>query len=342
MKKVVFIAAMSAAAIAMISCKQEVRAEKSDNSPIPVRILTVSADSVEMGTNYIGRVEPSKSAVVLGRFPGTIEALYAVKGKKVTKGTVLARINSEAVKSAYEIASAALKQAEDGMARAEQVYAVGSITEVKMVEIRTKLEQARAAEKSAREAIENCVVKAPFSGIIGDVYCNVGENVIAAAPIVQILDVDGVEIHFNVPESEYAGIDSGSKAEIEVPALERTVSGTVAVKGASASALSHAYDFTVKDISDPSGMMPGMVCRIRIRNNGKSSIVIPATAVMTDMQGRYIWGVTSEDKVCKTYVTVGGYAGKGVIISHGLSAGDRVIVEGSRKVSTGMKVKAVE
>lgn len=336
------ITAVSVAVFAMGSCKEAARTEIKDEVPVPVRILTVSADSLRSGTSYIGRVEPSKSAVIVSQFPGTVELVSAVRGRRVVKGTILARVNSETVKSAYEIASAALKQAEDGLARAEQVYATGSVTEVKMVEIRTRLEQARAAEKSAGEALENCVIRAPFSGMIGDVYCNVGEKVLAAAPIAQILDVDGVEIHFSVPENEYSGIGLGTKAEIEVPALGKTVYGAVAVKGASASVLSHAYDFTVKDISDPSQMMPGMVCKIRVSSNEGDSIIIPASAVMTDVSGRYIWGVTPEDRVCKTYVTVGGYSGRGVIITSGLSAGDRIIVEGSRKVSTGMQVKASE
>lgn len=342
MNRVLYIAAVLSAATTFTSCRQEALVQDKTDAPVPVRIMTVSVDSVNVGTNYIGRVEPSKSAVVLSQFPGTVEELYAVKGRRVSKGALLAKVNSETVKSAFDIASAALKQAEDGLARAEQVYGTGSVTEVKMVEIRTKLEQARAAEKSAREALENCEIRAPFSGLIGEVYCNVGEKVIAAAPVVRILDVEGVEIHFSVPENEYARIGLGSKAEIEVPALEKTVSGTIAVKGASASALSHAYDFTVKNISDPSQMMPGMVCKIRVIDTQTGSIVIPASAVMTDMTGRYIWGVTPEDKVCKSYVSVGGYSGKGVVITHGLSLGDKVIVEGSRKVSTGMKVKASE
>lgn len=324
--------------------KQDVAAlhKTQDAEPVPVKVISVKKSDVKANTSYIGRVEPSKSAVVLNPFPGTLTEFNVTKGRKVAKDAVIAKINSESLQSAYDIAESALEQAEDGFERVEKVYGSGSVTEVKMVEVRTKLEQARAAERSARQALEDCSVKAPFSGVIGEVYCQKGEHLSAASPLVQILDVESIEIHFSVPESEYSDILVGAKAEIEVPALRKTVSGTVAVKGVSASALSHSYDFTLKNISESYSLMPGMVCKVRIGRKGDGAIVIPASAVLTDMEGRYVWGVSPDDKVCKTRVNVGGYAGQGVVIAEGLQEGDRVIVEGSRKVSTGMKVKAEE
>lgn len=311
-------------------------------APVPVKVLTVNFSEICSDAGYVGRVEPSKSALVLNRFPGTLVEFNAVKGRRISKDAVIARVESESLQSAYDIAKASLDRAEDAYARAEKVYGNGSVTEVRMVEIRTALEQARAAERSARKALDDCSVRAPFSGVVGEVYCQKGEHVGAAAPLIQILDVESVEIHFSVPESEYSDISVGAKAEIEVAALRKTLNGTVAVKGISASALSHSYDFILKNLSDAYSLMPGMVCKVRVHREGEGGIVIPAGAVKTDMNGRYIWGVDQDGNVVKTYVTAGGYAGKGVVISDGLQEGDRVIVEGSRKVSTGMKVIAVE
>jgi hypothetical protein len=66
--------------------------------------------------------------------------------------------------------------------------------------------------------------------------------------------------------------------------------------------------------------------------------VIPASAIETGTNGRYVW-VVKDGVVAKQSVTIGGYKGKGVVISSGLQMGDAVIVEGAAKVSTGMEVK---
>ena len=85
-----------------------------------------------------------------------------------------------------------------------------------------------------------------------------------------------------------------------------------------------------------------MVSRVYMSKNSEASITIPSSSVRTDMNGRYVWTVNEDNKVCKVYVTVDGFSGEGVIVTSGLGQGDRLIVEGISKISTGMKVKVIE
>ena len=86
--------------------------------------------------------------------------------------------------------------------------------------------------------------------------------------------------------------------------------------------------------------MPGMVCRVRMDGEAVEGCVVPASILQTGKQGRYLW-VVSDGKVCRRNVSVGGFAGKGVLITDGLQEGDLVIVRGYQKVSTGMAVETV-
>lgn len=313
---------------------------RTEAAPVPVTIMEAGFSAAVSNTNYVGRVEPSKSAFILNQFPGTVGSMKVSEGQNVRAGQVIAVIDSDPVKSAYDIAKATLDQAEDGYGRVCSAYAGGSITDLKMMEVKTQLEKARAAEKSARKALDDCTVTAPFDGIVSDVIAHAGEHVAAAAPLLQLTDLHNVEIHFSVPENEYSSIERGDKASVEVPALEKTLEASVAVKGVTASPVSHAYDFILKGINDAGGLVPGMVCKVRMHPAQDSCIVIPSSAVMTDLDGRYVWAVDGEDKVIRLRVNCSGFSGDGVIISEGVSEGDRIITEGSRKVSTGMKVVA--
>jgi hypothetical protein len=85
-----------------------------------------------------------------------------------------------------------------------------------------------------------------------------------------------------------------------------------------------------------------MVCKVRLSEvSDEMRIRIPASAVEMDSNGRFVW-VVKDGKVGKAYVTVDGYQEQGVVISSGLEQGDKVIVKGAAKVSTGMTVNAVE
>ena len=72
------------------------------------------------------------------------------------------------------------------------------------------------------------------------------------------------------------------------------------------------------------------------------NVTVPSSVIRSDMEGRYVWTVSDDNTVCKTYVSTGWFSGKGVTILEGLSPGDRVISEGVQKVCTGMKVIIAE
>lgn len=320
--------------------RAKLRGELPPSDSVTVRVIPASSSSAESSCTYVGSVEPVKEALLSCQYPGKLVTLCVRQGQKVYAGAKIAEVSSASVKGAYDMAAATLAQAEDAYERVSKVHSSGSVADIKMVEVETKLAQAKASEKTARRALDDCIIRAPFAGTVGEVYVNQGEELSVAAPVARIIDMSRVEIHFPLPETEFQGVKSGDKADVEVPALGKTLTAEIVDKGIVASPLSHSYTCTLGKLSDAGGLMPGMVCKIRMQAALSEGIVIPATAVMTDVDGRYVWTVTG-GVVAKTYVTIGGYSGTGIIVSGGLSEDMSVIVEGARKVSTGMKVKTV-
>lgn len=337
-RKVLFFAA----ALSLTGCRENVSIRQ---SPIPSEPVTVKVQSVKMGsakgiTAYVGTVSAEKSATLTSPVPGTLESLQVREGTSVKKGQVLGKISSQAVESSYKAASSRLSQAEDGLRRVQTVYDSGALAEVEYIKIKTQVEEARAAEAAARDARDRCNLKAPFSGVVEHVWPSEGMELSLAQPILSIVDLGSLEAHFSVPENEYHMYAEGTSATVEIPAIGKTLGGRLKAKSLTASALSRSYDCTV---SIPAGteIMPGMVCKVRLSREGGEKAVVPASAVMTDTRGRYVWTATG-GTVDKKYVTLGGFSGDGIVISDGLQEGDLVIVEGARKVSTGMKVKTIE
>lgn len=308
---------------------------------VVVKVLSVGP-SEGLGTAaYVGSVEASRAATVTSPASGSLTRLAVHEGQKVTRGQLVARVESQTLKSSLRMAQATYDQARDAMERLDKVYASGSVPEVKMVEMKTNLNKAQATLEAARRAVEDCNVKSPVTGVVERVDVIAGEEVTISQPLLRVVDVNTVEVHFPLPENEFNKVPVGSVASVEVPALGKNISARVANRAVVASQLSHSYDCTLGDLSDLDGLMPGMVCKISIASEKEASIVVPSTAVMTDGEGRYVW--TVEDGVVgKAHITVGGYEGSGIVVSDGLHAGMKVIVEGARKVSTGMMVKTVE
>ena len=324
-----------------LSCTQK-RAE--EKSPVTVSVISVGSSSSCSGDVYVGQVCASRSAVVTAPYGGTLVSSSVSQGDRVKASQELAKVESSGVQSSYEMACATLRQAEDGYQRLSKVYGSGSVADVKMVEMQTNLEKARAAEASARKAVEDCTLKAPFSGVVGEIYAEEGEQLMVSAPVVKIVDVNSLQIKIPVPEGEISSLNIGRKAYMSVPAVSlKDVPLRLVRKGVVASSLAHTYECVLEPLSFVPSLMSGMVCKVTFEDKDvRSRMLVPASVVRTDMQGRYVWTVDEDDIVHKVFVKVDGFSGDGVVISEGLSDGDRVIVDGVSRVSTGMKVKTVE
>jgi membrane fusion protein (multidrug efflux system) len=72
-----------------------------------------------------------------------------------------------------------------------------------------------------------------------------------------------------------------------------------------------------------------------------NSLVIPKRAVLHGAQGPYVWTVDGSGQVAPTPVELGALAGNDVEVTAGLTAGARVVVEGTLKVIPGVPVNAV-
>lgn len=309
--------------------------------PVPVKVMTVEKGSNTGEKTYVGTVVPSRSAVLSCSYAGTLVSLRVSEGDAVRQGDTLAVIESQAVISSWKMAHASLAQAEDGYRRLSQVHGSGSVPDVKMVEVETQLDKARASAEAADRALADCTVKAPFDGVVDEIFAEQGVSLAPVAPLFRLLDISSVEIEIPVPEGEISGIGAGDAAEVAVPALDgMSFRADVASKGVAASPLSHSYRCRLLPAGNVSGLMPGMVCKVTLASQSEG-IVIPASVVRTDADGRYVW-IVDGDRVGKRYVSVGGFSGRGISVESGLQPGDRVICEGIQKVSSGMRVQAME
>ncbi|MCD8285885.1 MAG: efflux RND transporter periplasmic adaptor subunit [Clostridia bacterium] len=332
---------IAAAALILAGCSGRGQ-EEITRRPVNVRTVTVESVSDTDARTYVGTVRPSKSTVLTGKYSGTLTELKVSQGQQVDKGDVIAVIQSQSVMSTLDMMQAKLDQAKDGYERLQKVYTSGSVPEVKMVEIQTQLAEAEAGVRIARQALDDCTVRAPYNGVVSDVYTDEGVEISLSEPLVKIVDINSLEITIPIPENEIGDISVGKTAELIVPALnDRKAECRITKKGVSDSPLSHSYECTLVPTSDAHGLMPGMVCKVRLSNGGGQRIVIPASSVKTGVEGRYVW--TVENGAAKRVdVTVDGFSGDGVVVTSGLRSGDRLIVGGAQKVSGGMKVNEVE
>lgn len=330
--------ALALCALAVTGCSKK----EKDNTRTPVRVsvMTVAGATYDKSHEYVGTVEEEKGSVLSFEVPGNVVDLRVDAGDRVVKGQLLGTISPTTLKESHRATAVALRQARDAYDRMRPLHEQGVISDIKWVDVESKLHQTEAAERIAREQLSHTGLYAPFTGVIASKDAETGMNVLAGQQIYKLVDIARINVKIAVPEGEIASVKEGQPVRVTVQALQgATFEGTVREKGVAANPISHTYDVKIVLANTNGRLMPGMVCSATLAvGQDRPQTIVPTRAIELDTDNtRFVW-VVAGSKAARRVVTIGDFAEGGVTVTSGLAPGDRVIIDGAQKVSEGMAV----
>lgn len=342
----------------LLSCGRKAAKPAQTVVPIPVQVQVVGEQTSVAQHTYVGTVEEERRVPLSVETGGQVLVVACRMGERVQKGEVLLRVDSASAIDAREAARATLRQAEDAYRRVTEVHGAGGVTEQQLIEVETKLAQARSMAAMAERRVENCVLRSPCAGVVGEVHVAEGQMLSPMTPAMTLYIVDRLYVTFSVPESEVAEIAVGDMGSMEVPAIEpRAKSQTcpdlsgeqgpstsfpvrVVEKGMKANALSHAYPVRA-EVLKKDRLLPGMVGKVCMQGQQSEGVVIPAACVQVTTEGKSVWVVQEDSTAVRRLIQIGQYVPNGVLVTDGLQTGDRVVTDGFQKLYKGAKVKEI-
>lgn len=294
-----------------------------------------------------------------------IRARYAVfidieQGAQERRDTDEACINA----STSDCAGAGLKQAEEEVLEAQDLFDQGLISEEVLRRIRrrynttlmlggehredvqaatTGLTQAELRVQRAQSALDRTVLRAAFAGRVADVQVEIGQQLSRGETCLQILDDSRMTVDVDVLEADIVHLRPGAPAQIRVPALgQKWLSGVVEsinpqVDPATGSGRARVL------IDNPDGLlMPGLFTFVRLQIQVLDDrLVIPEQAVIL-RQGRELVFRIEEDRALWAYVDTGSRSGDRVEIRSGLSDSELVAVSGHFALAHESRVSIVD
>jgi multidrug efflux system membrane fusion protein len=336
----------------------------------PVSVATVAQTRITAWDEFSGRLEAVERVDVRSRVAGAVQSVHFKEGSLVRKGDLLITIDpapyaAEVDRAEAQVASA---QARTAFSRSEQERAKRLWDEQAIAqreldertnagrEAEASLRAAQAALQTARLSLGYTQVRAPVAGRIGRLEVTVG-NLVAAGPgapvLTTLVSVSPIYASFDVDEQivgralkDTAGGSSTGAAIEQIPVQMGTAatqgtpfegklqlidnqvdarSGTVRVRAA----------FDNKDGS----LIPGQFARIRMGQARNSSVVLVSErAVGTDQSKKFVMVVNGDNKTEYREVTLGAPANGLRVVTSGLKAGERVVVNGLQHVRPGALV----
>lgn len=329
----------------------EPRERPAASPALPVQLATATLEPSDDGLEVSASVQPLLRATPGTVLMGRVEEILHGEGDRITRGQVLARIESRDV-------TARLAQAEAAVAAARAMEHNARLMKERMERLysrqaasRKNLDDALAGHEAALanlEAAEEGVnvarvfrdyseVRAPFSGRIVEKRIEVGDTAAPGMPLFVVEDVTKVKIEAQVPVSAGSALALGDAVDVEVQGerLEASVSELVPA------ADPRSRTFTVRALlANPDGRLrSGMFARMRLRGEKRSVVRVGEAAVVRrgPLTGVFVVG---EDNVARLrWVTLGRLADSGYEVLTGLDAGERVVARPAAELEDGRAVE---
>lgn len=327
----------------MLLCACANKKDNTPKAPVAVSVVTVGGTDSGVSSEYVGSIVERSGTALSFEVPGNVLRLMVDQGDHVSKGQLLATLDPVTLRDAHQLTLTTLHQAEDAYRRFEPLHKQGVVSDIRWVEIQTKLEQAQSSERLARTQLQRTSLVAPFSGVISERTAERGMNVMAGQQIYRLVDISSVDVKMSVPEGEVSSIKVCARARVSVKAVGgKSYEAVVKEKGVEANAVSHTYSMKLGIVNSDGKLMPGMVCSVEMAEVSQSSVgtlAVPLNAVKLDSDNRrFVW-LAVAGKAHQQYIIIGNFVEGGVIVTSGLKAGDKVITEGSQKVSEGQDLR---
>lgn len=330
------------------------------------KTMTVAVESRTLTRDYTAVINGRQSVEIRPQVSGTITDVCIEEGAKVSKGQTLFVIDQVPYQAALQTALANVKSAEASVATAkmtanskenlfeEHVVSAFDLQTARnsLLEAEAALEQAQAAETSARNDLSYTEVKSPVDGVASMIPYRVGALVDASitTPLTTVSDDEEMYVYFSMTENQILTLvrESGTLEEAmkQMPEVSLRLSdGLMYTHKGKIDAISGTIDSGTGAVSlratfpNPERML---------RNGGSGTIVFPyqmdsvlvvPQEATNEIQDKVFVYRVVDGKATSASVTVFPVNdGKEYIVTQGLKAGDVIVAEGAGLLQEGTPI----
>jgi RND family efflux transporter MFP subunit len=345
-----------AALLLLASCE---RKDAAENAAVPVTVATPKTAEVSDYMQFTGTVGAVQNVTIVARVEGYLEAIHFQDGTYVTKGTPLFTIQQDQYIQDVKLYKAQLDYATEEYNRQLEMIKKNATSEAEVQKYYSQQQQGEANVALAKLNLSYTQLSAPFDGLLGEHQVDVG-NLVGNSPVdptqlVTIEQIVPIYVNFSINTRDALKLRQMMKAAgmKDKSAVNNT---PVFAQLENETDFPHrgVLDFSNNSVDTSTGtiqlrgvfpnedraMFPGLFATIQIPlGPPKPGLVVPNAVVLSDQQGDYVFVVNAQNVVERRNVVKGPLNGVARAIASGLTATDRVVVNGIPNIRIGQTVE---
>lgn len=287
----------------------------------------------------LGNVLANESVAIGATVSDVVARVAFEEGAQVQAGDILIELEHAAETAALRAAKATRAEAQAALKRLRtlQQRDLSAQSELDLAEARYLASDAAVDEAQAE--LNDRIIRAPFSGVLGLREVSPGAYVSAGQTITTLHDLSILKVEFRVPEDALGMLRPGKSLNVRIPSLGNAQFAVMPdVDAVALTPQSRSLRVRARLPQPDAQLRPGALAVVELNDTDSAALSIPEAALMP-YQGRQTVYVVKDGQVTRREVTSGRRATGWVEIRSGLSAGEQVVVHGGDKLRPNAQVQ---
>jgi membrane fusion protein (multidrug efflux system) len=347
-------------------------AEPPEIPPVTVTAARAEAEVWRTELDAIGNLVAMHGVQVTAEVAGMVETIGFESGAEVAQGATLVQFNTDIDRARLARLEAEAEQARRDLVRIRELTQRRFASESEREQAATRVETLEAQVREQRVLIGKKRIEAPFAGILGLRYVNLGQYLEPGEAVVDLQSIAPIYVDFTLPARHYGVVGPGLPIRVRVDAYpDRAFEGEISAVSPRVEQETHNFNVRATLPNRERLLRPGMFADVIVTLPDERRVVtVPATAVSYSPYGDVAFLIREEEdaapppgdysdrqenrvgpatssapapdqriyRVQRVFVTAGERRGLRVEIRKGIEPGDRVVTSGQLKLSDGARV----
>lgn len=311
----------------------------------PVTVVTelVQRQPFINSIEALGTARANESLTLTANLTDTIRRVNFDDGDYVTSGQVLVELTNKEEEAQLAEARANLDEAYRRLKRLEDLDKQGIAATSDVDQARSEAAAAEARLNTVLARLEDRLIRAPFSGVLGFREVSPGTLLTPGEAITTLDDISQIKLDFTVPETLLSLMQPGNKIHARsISWADRDFEGIVRTIGSRVDPVTRAVVVRAVIENEDRALRPGMLLTVKIITEVRPAMLVPEKSVVQVSDSAFVYVVGTDQTATRTLVQLGARQPGIVEITDGLKEGDRIVTEGIIKLRDGMQVRSAD
>lgn len=300
-------------------------------------------------TEAHGSVRADQNALLFSSMGGKIRRILVPAGRQVNQGQLIVDIDLDALRESVSQAKAQAELARTVHEKQARLWEQKIGSEVQYLQTKANMESSEAQLKSLNEQLSSAEIRAPFDGVVDEIFPNLGDMASPMQPVARVVALGKASVECDLSEDLLDKVTVGDSVEVHMPESGETHMATIAQVGQYINPNNRSFKATLR-MEAGTKLRPNQLLNVRIRDLvHPDALVLPSRLVMQNSTGEnYVFVLDQGDgapRSRKMFVKVLSTQGSDVLIERandGLQGGETLIDQGARMVVDKQEVQVLK